>query len=441
MKKFKSLLYLVIVLLTLPNSARSQNSKVLTLDEAIKFGLENSKQLKVTGTKLDIAKAKREQYWNAQIPNVNLTSNYSRLSDNITPFKIQLPGTTEALALNPQILNQFTNKISAQQIIFSGLRATNFYKSSEYLEKAAALDVDKDRIEIKNNIAAAYYNLYKLQSSKEILDENLKVLRGRFNDIQNFVKNGTALENDALRADLAISQVELTKKDVENAIEVSNFNLNIMLGLPTETRIELDKSTLFPEKTLGSLDSYLKSLDSRPDIASTEMRRQAVIKNIDVVKGQVYPVVSLNANYYENRPNQRVFPQQDAFKGTWDAGIQLTYNLSALYTTKFQVKEAQANLVQSNALKDQITEGAKMEINASFYAYQSALEKISLIQKSILQATENQRVMKNRFDAQVITIGELLDADYLVLQAKLNLETAKADAETAYYKLMKAVGR
>ena len=49
--------------------------------------------------------------------------------------------------------------------------------------------------------------------------------------------------------------------------------------------------------------------------------------------------------------------------------------------------------------------------------------------------------MSNRYKATVSTLGELLDADAMVLQAKINLEIAKADAELAYYKLLKAIGK
>ena len=230
---------LALLFLALPFIGKSQSIRTINLDEAIKLGLEHSQQLKISGAKYTIATAKREQIWGTQIPSVNLVSGYSRLSDNVAPFKFQTPGSSEAIILNPQILNQFTNRISAQQVVFSGFRAVNFYKSAEFLEKAAALDIDKDRIEIKNNIAAAYYNLYKLEASYEILGENLKVLRGRYNDVQNFVKNGTALDNDALKADLAISQLEMAKKDVENTIHVALYNACILLGLPTDTRLEL----------------------------------------------------------------------------------------------------------------------------------------------------------------------------------------------------------
>ena len=431
---------LVCFLIALPVFMYGQTVKMLSIDEAIRLGLENSKQLKVSGTKLDVAKTKRLQYWNAQIPNVMYTGNYARLSDNIAPFTIRTPTGAETV-LNPQILNQFTNRLSVSQVVFAGYRAIRFYESSQFLEKAAALDIDKDKIEVKNNIVAAFYNLYKLQASSNILTENAHVLRGRLNDVKNFVKQGTALENDQLKGELAVSQVEMNQMEVKNAIEVANFNLDLMLGLQTDTKIELDKNGLFPEKTLSDLGTYLKNIDSRPDIAATDLRRQATAKTIDIAKGGLFPTISVGANAYMNNPNQRVFPQQDNFKGTWDIGVTLTYNFTNLYTGKYQIQEAQANLAQANFVKDQLSDAVKMDINAQYFGYQTALEKIKLTEKTIVQATENQRVMNNRYKETVSTLSELLDADAMVLQAKINLEINKADAELAYYKLLKAIGK
>lgn len=428
-------------LLMVAFSANGQTTKSLTLDEAVRLGIEASQQLKATGARLDVSKAKTNQFRNSLIPNVSLNSAYTRVSDNIAPFSVVFPGSSDALVLNPQVLNQFTNRVSIQEFVFTGFRAKNYLESAQFLERAATLDVERDRIEVKNNIIAAYLNLFKLQASKTVLLENGNVLRGRLNDVKNFVKSGTALENDQLKAEIAVSQLELSTKDVENAIEVANFNLDLMLGLPTDTRIELDDKTLLEQKDLSVLDVYLKSVDTRPDLAAADLRRQATVKGVDIARGAYYPTVSVGANYFYNNPNQRVFPQQDAFKGTWDMGIQLSYNLTSLYTTKAQIQEAQANVVAANAQRQQLSDIAKMEVNANFHAYQSAMDKIKLTEKTIVQTTENQRVMKNRYQAQVSTIGELLDADALVLQSKINLEIAKADLVAAYYKLQKSVGK
>ncbi len=432
---------LLFVFLATAFKANSQTTKTLTLEEAVRLGIEASQQVKISGARLDIAKAKTVQFWNSSLPNVSLNSGYSRLSDNVTPYSFKFPGATEAVVLSPQVINQFTNRLSVQAFVFTGWRAKNFFESAQFLEKAAGLDIERDKIELKNNIVAAYLNLSKLQTSKQVIVENTNVMNGRLNDIKSYVRNGTALENDQLKAEIAVSQLELTAKDFDNAIEVANFNLDLMLGLPTATRIEVDKKMLFEEKSIADLTVYLATLDTRPDLAAADLRNKATAKNVDIAKGALLPTVSVGGNAYLNNPNQRVFPQQNAFKGTWDIGVQLSYNLTSLYTTKAQIQEAQANVAVSNAQRQQLSDAAKMEVNANFYAYQSILEKIKLNEKIIIQATENQRVTKNRYTAQVALIGELLEADSMVLQAKLNLEAAKTDAEAAYYKLLKSVGK
>jgi outer membrane protein TolC len=438
MKKriFNCILSLLLALT--PFLTFSQNIKTLTIEEAIDLGLNSSKQLKLTGAKLDVAKAKRLQYLNAQIPNVTLNSSYYRLSDNVEPFALRSPQGDFVI---PQIINQYTNRLSASQVVFGGLRAVNFYESSKFLEKAAELDIDKDKIEVKNNIAAAYLNLYKLQSSHDILEKNGDVLRGRLNDIKNFVKQGTAIENDQLRAELAVSQLDVNKKDIENAIETANFNLDLMLGLPTDTKLELNTSQLFAGKSVGDVNSYLNGINNRPDLMASDFRSQATAKQVEIVKGGMLPTISVGANAYLNNPNARVFPPSAYFKGTWDVGVSLSYNLTNLYTGKYQIQEAQANVAQANLVKGQMLDAAKMEVNANYYTYQTALEKIQFSEKIIAQATENQRVMKNRYNAQMITIGELLDADFIVIQSNINLAIAKADAELAYFKLLKSVGK
>jgi len=425
---------------------QAQNtSPALTLDEAVRMGLAKSYQLKISQAKHEALQAKTSQYWNAAvIPNVSLNSGYTRLSNNVAPFVVSFPdgnGGTHEQALNPQILNQFTNRLSLQQVLYAGGRGINFYRSTELLEKASALDVEKDRIELKNTIVAAVLNLYKLQMASQILEQNRQVLRSRLTDVEHFVQSGTALENDRFKAELAVNQVESNLEELKNGIATAQFNLRLMLGLDKDAPIVLEQKSLFASKNLLSLDAYLQSVGQRPDLNAAQLRQQASEKSLAIARGNYFPVISIGANYYENRPNQRVFPQQDAFKGTWDAGLTLSFNLSNLYTNKYQVQEAKVNLTQSQAQKALLNENAQVEIAANYYAYQTALSKIALAEKAITQSQENQRISKNQFDAQTTSLTLLLEADFQVIQSQLNLETAKSEAELAYWKLQKAIGQ
>ena len=419
----------------------SQAQRILTLTDARKLGMDHSTLLKTDAAKTAIAQLKTKQIWNAQIPTVSLSSAYSRLSDNITPFTIKFPNGTEQ-ALNPQILNQFSNRLSIQQVVFSGWRAKNYFEANQYLEKAVALDADKNKAEVRFNIQSAVLNLAKLQKTQTILSENLKVLKGRQTDTKNFVAQGTALENDLLKVDLAISQLETAKIEIENAIATAQFALAIILGLPESEAITIDEKDLTSNESASDLNTYLKmAVANRSELAALEQRNMATTKQVEIARGAYYPVVTIGANAYLNNPNQRVFPQQDAFKGTWDAGIALQWNLTNLYSNKYNLQEAQVSQSQVQLQKTQLSEGIKTEVAANYYAYQTSIAKDALQGKFITQTTENQRVTKNKYNAQLSTLTDLLEADFMLFQAQENALSSKIDKQIAFYKLVKAVSK
>lgn len=419
----------------------AQNKQNISLQDAVRMGLEESKQLKLSTLKSEAYQIKVAQFKNSTIPTVALSSNYTRLSNNIQPFTIKFPNGAEQ-ALNPQILNQFTNRLSVQEMIFAGFRANNTLKSMDYMEKATALDYEKDKVEISNNIITSYLGLQKLKVSLTQLAESRKLLDARLQDVKNLESAGMALKNDVLKVELAISNLAQTQTEVETAVKIANYNLAMMLGLATDTEIVTSDTALTSEKSLQSLDSYTtNALENRAEVKAIGYRQQAAVYNIKVAQGNYYPTLSVGANYYVNRPNQRMFPQQDKFKDTWDAGITLNWNITNLYNTGKLTEEATSNLRQTEISKEQLQDGIKMEVNAQYQAYLAALKKIELYQMSIEQATENQRLMKNRYDEKLVTMTDLLEADTQLLQSQINIISAKIDAQSLYYKLMKAIGQ
>ena len=417
------------------------NTKNLSLSQAIELGISESKQLKISLAKTAAIHARVEQCSFNAIPALTVTTAYSRLSDNIDPFTIQIPGIGEKV-LNPVIPNQFVNKASLSQTIFAGLRGVYLLQSTQYLENAAKYDYEKDRVEIKNNIINAYYALYKSMEAKKLVEENKLVLDKRLYDTKNFQSVGLALQNDVLKVELNISNIKQASAEIQSAIDIATYNFNLMLGLPENTVLVLESEPMLTAKETNTPQDYLaQAVTNRNDLKSSVMRAKSSLKMVSLAKGAYLPIVNAGVNYYYNNPNQRVFPQEAKFKNTWDLGVSLNWNLTTLFTNRYQVNEAKANLKQVDAANDMLNDAVKMDVNASYSQYMLALQKIEITKKAVEQATENQRVIKNQFDSDVKMLSDLLDADFLLLQSKLNQTNAKIDAETAWFKLIKSTGQ
>jgi outer membrane protein TolC len=68
-------------------------------------------------------------------------------------------------------------------------------------------------------------------------------------------------------------------------------------------------------------------------------------------------------------------------------------------------------------------------------------DRIKLLQTSIDQATENNKILESKYQSNIAPATDKADAQTLLYQAQINLELAKADAGLAYYTLLKSTGK
>jgi hypothetical protein len=85
--KHQLFIFCFVVLINCPLIVSSQNSQSLTLDQALQLGMEASKQLMISGSKLQFAKAKHDQTFDLQFPSTKLSSSYYRMSE-VPDFEI-----------------------------------------------------------------------------------------------------------------------------------------------------------------------------------------------------------------------------------------------------------------------------------------------------------------------------------------------------------------
>jgi outer membrane protein len=417
-----------------------QGSKKLKLEEAIKLGLEQSRSLKISESKMAIAGSHYVQLKDMVLPHVNLSAGYARLSD-VTPFVFQLTPTSAPITFWPVILNNYNSQASVSESVFNGLRLKNGIASQQYLLEAAKLDYEKDKSEIIFNIVNAYFNLYKVQMSKGIIEKSMAQVDQRLKEIRNMEQQGLALHNDALRAELQRSNMELTEIDINSNLEIAIYNFAVLTGLPEGTQVEVDSTDLFKTNSVKAFQEYLQgSLEKRSDLKAADSRKKASELNLKVAQGNMFPTLSVGANYYYANPNQRYIPPAAEFHATWDVGININWNLTSLYTTRHLNEEAQYQILQATAMRDQVADGVHMEVNQDFINYRQSIKKSDVAARSESQAEENYRNTLSRYTNRVALLSELLDAEVLLLQAKLNLAYAKADTEIAYHHLLKSTG-
>ncbi|MFI5150694.1 MAG: TolC family protein [Bacteroidia bacterium] len=429
-----------LFLFLLPFSGFTQGSKKIKLEEAIKMGLEQSRSLKIAESKVTIAGSKFVELKDMVLPSVGVSAGYARLSD-IPAFTFQLNPSSPPVTLFPVILNNYSTRASVNESVFNGFRLKNGIASQQYLLEATKLDYEKDKEDIKFNIVNAYFNLYKVQISKGIIEKSLAQADQRLKEIRTMEQQGLVLHNEELRAELQRSNMELTELDINNNLQVANYNFGVLIGLPEGAEVEIDSAELFQKNDFKAFQEYMQtSLSKRSDLKAADLRKKASELNLKVVRGNMFPNLNIGANYYYADPNQRYIPPVAEFHNTWDIGINLNWNLTALYTNKHQRDEAQSQILQSSAFRDQIADAVHMEVNQDFIGFQQSIKKTEVAARSVKLAQDNYRNTLSRYSNHVALLSDLLDAEVLLLQANLNLAYSKADTQIAYHHLLKSTG-
>jgi outer membrane protein len=416
-------------------SAAVAQDRTLTLDEAIKLGIANSKTLKLSQSKIDQAVSQYKQAKDRALPTASASFMYTRA---------QIPANTlafgdENISL-PKSANANLGTISADELIWGGGKLRLAQQSTDLLVKVSKLDIDKDKEDITIDIISEYYNLYRILQSQGVVVENLKSVDQQIHQSQRFFEQGLVTKNDVLRFQLQRSNIELNGIDLESNRKIVNYNLNVLLGLPEDAKINI-ASLPTPTTVAAPLQSYIDTaMLNRKELKQLGLRTEVAETNIKSIRADRSPRLSASAAAYYLDVSANPLPRNNQYITPLTLGLSLSWNVSTLWTNKNKESEARIQRDQVIINKNIEVDNVKDDVNQSYQNYVAAMNKINLLQVSIDQANENNRLQESKYQNSTGTVTDRVDAQSLLYQAQINLELAKAEAGLAYYNLIKSTG-
>lgn len=443
---------LLVTLLSIAWCAQARNEtqatdslRHLSMEDAITMSLKASKQLRISNARIADAEAGLKEARERRLPDLKLTAAYLRLAAPDIDLKISTSkpdqgngqsGSTEQQGGGMPSVNEAAYAMANASLpLFTGFKIQSGIESAKYLAKAASLDAAKDRADVILNTVFAYINLYKAKAAEQLMQENLNSAEQRVRDMKNLEQNGLLARNDLLKSELQASKVALNLLDAQSDLHVARVNMNLMLGLPENTRIVPDSGfeQLQDMRPLSEWESL--ALANRKDRAAGDNRMLAAEAGVHAAKGDYYPSLALTGGYIGAH-----VPNLVTIKDALNAGIGLSYSPSSLWKAGAKVAGAKAQLAEVQAGNALLEDGIRIQVTQAYEAWMLSEKKIGVYESAVAQAEENYRIVKNKNANALATTTELLDADVAQLEAKLNHAFAQADAAAAYKKLLKAAG-
>ncbi len=442
---------MLFVYLTIASAAVGQQSQQLTLEDAIRIGKENSRSLRISEFRVEAASAKTSEARAAMLPSLKFEGSYKRLS-NIDPFAIQiLQLGTAPIEISPNIPNTYSMKVGLQQPLFTGFKLRSNIHVAEHLAEASEADRKGSESDLVLNVVNAYWMAYQAIETKKFVDDNVDRLTSYQSDTQNLMKAGLVTRNDLLKIQVQLSNAKLSQIDAANDVEVSIMNLNNIMGQSLDTQIHL---TSVPTITMGQegMSAQASSgtptpilvdmaMKNRSDLLAMNYRVEAARSSVTASQGNWWPQLALMANYVYSNPNQRYLPMQDKFKGTWEVGVVIQFDIWNWGMTAHQTAQASSQLHQTEYMLAQMKDNATLEVKRSQLGVERAVSRIDVAREAIEQAEENSRSTNEKYKNGLATSTDLLDASLAVLQARTSYTGALVEHQIALARLNKAVGQ
>jgi outer membrane protein len=414
----------------------------MSVEEAVSAGLQNSRALHSALMGSEAADAKSSEVNALRLPTVKLGGVYTRLSE-VPPSEIgpYPPLFNDKIVISPSIFDNYNLRLSLQQPIFTGFRLQSSADIADYSARAAEQDYAKARSELIYSIRNAYWNLYKAIEFKKVVDENVEQVKSHLNDVKNLAAQGLLMENEALKVEVQLSNVQVLQIDAQNNVRLATIGLNNLIGQPLTTEIEPSSSIPQIQANDEDLESYIKAaLDQRPEVHRMEYQIKVSESGVTLARSGWYPQVMLTGNYYYARPNQRIFPAEDKFTDTWDVNLSLSLDIWNWGTTIHQTHQAQAQLAQAQDAYAQVRDGISLEVTQSYLNLRESKERVAVAEKGAGQAEENYRITHEKFKSGLVLNSDLLDAEAALLQARWNRIQSLVDHAVADAKLREAIG-
>jgi outer membrane protein TolC len=411
----------------------------LSLNDAVAIALRQSNEAVLADARVETKGFELATVKNNRYPDVKVSGQYMRLTNADVKLKSSNEASTDPNAepkSTPKVNQVAFGQAAVTMPIFSGFKLKNSIAASENLYRAQQATAEHAKAQTALEVVELYGDLYKAERSVELFRESLKSNNARVTEFQDKERNGVIARNDLLKAQLQVSKVQLSLDEAEKNVRLLNYQLVTLLKLPEGTQIEVTPDSIDMTVFSKTVSPEAEALGNRKDLQALQFDKNAADSQVKVARAAYYPSLAVSAGYIA-LDMQNVVTVTNAM----NVGLGLSYNLSSIFKNGKDVKAAKSRAKEVEAQTAILTDKIKNDIVAARENYDLSLKQAQVYGDAVVQAAENYRIVKDKYDNGLSDTNDLLEADVDNLSAQINQAYAKANVALKFYELLEATGQ
>ena len=423
---------------------------LFTLEEAIQTSLSNNPEIKKALLGVDDGNEQVKLAWAAVMPEITSSAQYTRnieIPVNFVPARVFDPTAPEGELIPLQFGtdNNWQGGFTVSQNIFKGEALVGI--STARLYKSAQQDIYRNISQVAiTQTRIAYYGVLLAQENYRVLEASVQRLEQLLRENKVRLQAGIADEYDVLRIEVQLANQRPLLVQVENQITAARRNLNLILGLPSETPIQIEGNLLEYEIALQNQElaenQHLAQIDAlsgltdpselilaesseellqqRGDVAVLESQIALRDKQLTAFRSRFLPTVSASYNlqWTAAQPGSPSFFENAVRFQTLGLNVSMPLFQGFQRTSDIARVKIDQNTLRTDL--DQTLNRAEAEWSNLIDELERILGSVEPRKLAVYQANEGYRIATKRLESGVGSQLDVTDAELQVREAEFN---------------------
>jgi outer membrane protein len=285
-------------------------------------------------------------------------------------------------------------------------------------------------------VAQAFFDTYRDQTLVEVNRNNENVLKKQLDATRDRFRVGEVTRTDVAQAESSLAQATANRIASEGQLEVSRAEYTRAVGHPPGRLILASERPVLPNTRDEVLQ--LASTDN-PNVISANFAEAAARDNIDLVRGQLLPQISIIGDL--NRSYSPAITIHTAREDTASVTAQLTMPLYEGGQIYSQTRQAEQVVGQRRSQVDDARRAAVQSATQGWETLMSARASVASFGAAVkaaqiaLEGTQQEALVGSR------TVLDVLISEQQLFTTESQLVGAQHDAALAEFNVAAAIGR
>ena len=440
MKPHRISMIFLLLLSAAPLGVRAQ-APPLTLRQAVDRALGQNPRAAIASANEKDASAASGLARTALLPQLNFTEDISRGNDPVYAFGERLRErqfTQADFALNalnrPQPIGNFSSRFSGSWVAFDSFKTAKEIRRADLFRQSAASAATAADQQIVLLVVGAYQSVLYAQREIDVAGHEQQTAEALLAQVDDRVKAGLAVESDRMAADVDLAARKQELIAARGNLDLAWADLREAMGAADLQASQLNPIELraFPSSSLDQ--EMAQAFKSRPDLAALGTAQQAQAASVGAARSDFGPRVNAYGNWEEDRGSLT-----GSGGNNWVAGVEISLDILPI-GKRDRLERENAAKQRVDAQVAQARSQVRLDVSRAHIQRQTAVLSIETARAAMDQSAESLRIVKNRYNAGLATITDLLRAEDAGRESQSNYWRAVYGNAMTYAQLLFAEG-